>query len=228
VSGDELRISIDLHEGSKVLITTPGAGRVYRARADKRLQQQKNFLKLAPHTSLEWFPAETIVFPGAHTQLNTHVDLSPGSRFLGWEITSLGLPSCGIEFDEGELCQRLLISCEQRPLLTESLIINEASREILNSIVGMRGNPVNGIFIAGPVSKAQSNDCERILLEIRALPQSGSNPYLSGVSIVGDFIVARYLGDCTEQAKHYFTGLWQILRPFILERKICKPRIWAT
>ena len=110
----------------------------------------------------------------------------------------------------------------------ESLIINEASREILNSIVGMRGNPVNGIFIAGPVSKAQSNDCERILLEIRALPQSGSNPYLSGVSIVGDFIVARYLGDCTEQAKHYFTGLWQILRPFILERKICKPRIWAT
>src|SRR5690606_4537948 len=62
VSGDCLHIALQLQNGSAVLCTTPGAGRVYRARADRRLQEQHNLLRVASGASLEWFPQETIIF----------------------------------------------------------------------------------------------------------------------------------------------------------------------
>ena len=35
VSGDDLQINVNMAEGAQALITTPGAGRVYRARPDR-------------------------------------------------------------------------------------------------------------------------------------------------------------------------------------------------
>ena len=37
-----------------------------------------------------------------------------------------------------------------------------------------------------------------------------------------------YLGDSGESARDYFRRLWHILRPAVLGREACDPRIWAT
>jgi len=39
---------------------------------------------------LEWLPKETIVFNGAIYRQDLRIELSPGARWLGWEITRLG------------------------------------------------------------------------------------------------------------------------------------------
>jgi urease accessory protein len=41
-------------------------------------------------------------------------------------------------------------------------------------------------------------------------------------------LVARYLGDSSEEAKHAFTRLWKALRPELLGREAQEPRIWRT
>jgi urease accessory protein len=41
-------------------------------------------------------------------------------------------------------------------------------------------------------------------------------------------LVARYLGDSSEQAKRLFTRLWAVLRPALFGRAAQPPRIWST
>ena len=80
VSGDRLTITANLAENTHVLITTPGAGRVYRARKDKTLQHQITQLNVAENSLMEWLPQETILYPNAHTRLENCIDLADNAN----------------------------------------------------------------------------------------------------------------------------------------------------
>jgi urease accessory protein len=41
-------------------------------------------------------------------------------------------------------------------------------------------------------------------------------------------LVARYLGDSSEQAFHWFRELWSLVRPAWLGTAARTPRLWAT
>lgn len=223
VSGDRLQIGLDLAPGTQVLCTTPGAGRLYRARADKRLQEQLNSLQVAQGASLEWFPQETIAFPGAHAALETRVDLAEGARFTGWEIAVLGLPANAQRFDNGELRQRLRIDVAGRPVLLEHLSLDAASM-LHGAACGLQGQMVSGVFVCGPFPAAQPG--EEAITALRAI--TACAPGRCGMTRLGDFLVGRYLGDCAQEARRCFLAWWQILRPLLLQRPSCAPAIWST
>lgn len=249
VSGDTLQISADLTENAKALITTPGAGRVYRAREDKALQHQIIRFDLAENSSLEWLPLESIIYPGAITQLDTHVHLSAGAKFIGWEVTSLGLPASGEGFDAlgfGQLKQCLQIYREGRLCLRERFVLeasalNTAEDEIepvgpsmKSALSGLRDCPVNGVMIAGPFERGngqssdQSTDQESLMEALREICEGMEQPALAAATLNDEFLIVRYLGHCSEQGRKLFTQCWQQIRPELLERKACEPRIWAT
>lgn len=224
VSGDCLKTELQLEAGSQVLCTTPGAGRAYRARADQRLQEQHYALKLAPGASLEWFPQEMLMFPGAHASLQTTVDLEAGARFCGWEITVLGLPANGIEFSSGRLRQRLVVRVAGRPALLEQLVLDAAQPALYRAAAGLRAQPVNGIFVCGPFDAAQC-----AALDLAALQASSvALPSLCGITRVGAFVVGRFLGTCAQEARRCFLAWWTVLRPLLLQRPACLPAIWLT
>lgn len=224
VSGDRLYTELQLETGSQVLCTTPGAGRAYRARADQRLQEQHYELHVGPDASLEWFPQEMLVFPGAHVSLRTTIDLDPGARFCGWDITVLGLPANGVEFTSGQLRQRLLIRLAGRPLLLEQLLLDAGQPALYRGAAGLRSQPVNGIFVCGPFSDAQF-----AALDLPALQNPGAiSPSLCGLTRLGTFVVGRFLGTCAAQARHCFVAWWTALRPLWLQRPACAPAIWLT
>jgi urease accessory protein len=225
VSGDRLQTGIRVHDGAKVLCTTPGAGRLYRARADQRLQEQHNILTLQGGASLEWLPQETIVFPGAHAQLTTRVNLATNASFIGWEITSLGLPASRLEFTSGSLHQRLEILLEGLPVLIENLRVDARELSIYHATCGMRSLPVSGIFVAGPFAPEQSNTLTAEDLHDLHIT---AEPALCGLTKVGDLLVGRYLGNCSEDARRCFRTYWRALRPVLLQRKACPPNIWTT
>jgi urease accessory protein len=223
VSGDRLQISLDLATESSVLCTTPGAGRLYRARTDKRLQEQLNALRVARDASLEWFPQETIVFPGAHAALDTRVELDQGARFIGWEIAVLGLPAIAQRFDRGELRQRLRIDVAGRPAILEHLWIDAASA-LHGATCGLQGQMVSGVFVCGPFPPSQPADDG--IAALRAI--GAATPARCAMTRLGDFLVGRYLGDCAQDARRCFVAFWQILRPLLLQRPACSPAIWST
>jgi urease accessory protein len=223
VSGDRLQVGLDLAPETQVLCTTPGAGRLYRARSDKRLQEQLNILQVARDASLEWFPQETIVFPGAHAALETRVELTARARFTGWEIAVLGLPANAQRFDNGELRQRLRIDVAGRPAVLEHLWLDAASA-LPSAACGLQGQMVSGVFVCGPF--AATLPAEETMTALRAV--AAAAPGRCGVTRAGDFLVGRYLGNCAQEARRCFRAWWQVLRPLLLQRPSCTPAIWST
>ncbi|PSL16675.1 urease accessory protein [Marinobacterium halophilum] len=223
VSGDLLEIEARLDADTAALITTPGAGRVYRARPDRTLQHQRVTLEVGAGSSLEWLPLETILYPNARTRLEVEVALTGDARFIGWEVTSLGLPACGEDFAAGELHQRLQIRRDGRLLLREQLLLDEHSHAVLTGKAGLQGQPVTGLMVAGPFTPEQ---VEPLLEPLRACCEQ--DELLAGVSLSGEFLLIRTLGRCSEQARRCLEQCWGLIRPTLIGREACAPRIWAT
>ncbi|WP_236014213.1 urease accessory protein UreD [Marinobacterium alkalitolerans] len=223
VSGDLLEIEARLEADTAALITTPGAGRVYRARPDRTLQHQHVRLEAGPGASVEWLPLETILYPDARTRLDLDVELAPGAHFIGWEVTSLGLPVQGEGFGRGELQQRLQISREGRLLLREQLLIDGTCAEVMMSKAGLQGQPVSGLMVAGPMTAEQA---EPLLEPLRECCER--DDLLAGVSLSGEFLLIRTLGRCSERTRLCLEQCWGLIRPALIGRAACAPRIWAT
>jgi len=215
VGGDRLDIQVQTATGSHALITTPGATRLYRsAGPEARVEQH---LRLQTGSALEWFPQETIVFPGARARVATTIHLEAGARVAAWEIQCLGRPANRETFETGEVDFRLALWRGQVPLLLERLRVTPRA---LDGAAGLRGFPVVGTFVVSGTDDAVVDQARA------ALPAADSD--MLGVTRVGDVLVTRYLGHSTQRARKAFTAVWGAVRPSVFGRPACAPRIWAT
>jgi urease accessory protein len=156
----------------------------------------KQTLQFDVEGSLEWLPRETIVFDGALADLRNQVSLKNGASYVGWEVLCLG------RFKRGRLRTETRIVQGGRMLFIEKGEIEGAGR-LMRSPAGLGGHSVLGTFFA----------------------TSDAEVAVSGVALtrLPGLLVARYLGDSSEEALHAFTRLWKALRPSAVE-----PRIWST
>ncbi len=238
VSGDTLAIGVNIGQQAQALITTPGAGRVYRARGDKTLQHQIIEFNVAADASLEWLPLEAIIYPGAVTKLDTRVNLQGNARYIGWDVTSLGLPARGELFNaDSALNQTLNIYRDGKLCLRERLVIGADStgqQAMLSANSGLKNRPISGMMVAGPLNNGSAGNgqiTEAMLDELRELCDGWTtrdSQALAGVTQNHDFLIVRYLGSCSEQARNLFVECWARVRPLLLNRNACPPRIWAT
>ena len=174
VSGDCLDIEVDVAANSGALVTTPGATRVYRARDDNPLQRQRCRLRLGTDAILEWFPMETIVFDGAWVELETTVELTRNSCFVGWEVSCFGLPASRQPFRSGRFSQRYRVLQEGTPVFIENFSLDEDNREsMLHGPAGLRGEPVTGIFLAGPFAAEIHAPLLQLLRQAAPEPERG-------------------------------------------------------
>ncbi|HEY9136115.1 MAG TPA: urease accessory protein UreD [Pseudomonadales bacterium] len=248
VSGDELSINIVARDRAALLITTPGATRLYRARqAVKRTgvaalsathtaldQKLNNHINVTGGSSVEWLPMETIVFNAAQTVAATRVDIDNSSRFLGWEVCCLGLPASNKAFESGRLSQRFEIYQNGKPMLIDKLSLRPHS-PLMSAKCGLDNATVSGIFVAGPGEvdnqvmvehkQAQVEDTLAAVREKIALLNLADK---LSITYFNGFYLSRYLGHSAEQARKLFVEVWRILRPLLLNRDICPPRIWHT
>lgn len=223
VGGDSIILNANIKEDASALITTPGATKFYRSAGESATQKQDFFI--APGAVLEWFPQETIVFPGAIPKISTEVNLDEESTFFGWEILCLGRPASGEIFNKGSLKTRFTLKRNGLPVFNDHIRIDNNNRpgnELL-SAPGLRGFPVTATFIATSVTK-------KMLLDLRDIAEAkkDDNSNIRGMTLINDLLVARYLGNDPEEAKKYFISIWGYLRKAVLGRDLCIPRIWAT
>ena len=223
VSGDELRIDVHTGVDSACLLTTPGAARIYKARSTFPRQLQKVHLRVARGASMEWFPLETIAYSGADVSLETSIELADGAHLGAWEITCLGRPANGETFQRGSFLQRYSVTVGGRPVFVDRFALGDHNRELLESPVGLQRQPVYGFLLMGPF--APSVD---VLENLRRLAEPTVLSGRATITRLGDFYLGRYLGGSAEKARKLFTQWWQLLRPPLLGREACPPRIWRT
>ena len=218
VGGDSFDIKIEVDSNAKVLVTTPAAGKFYRSAGDEAYQQQT--ITVAGNGVLEWLPSENIFFPGAKVKLETRVDLSRESHFIGWDILCLGRPAIGETFSHGQLTQKFEIFQNGRPIRLDRLLVREKDA-ILDAKWGLGGKPVVGTFFCLTPRK----DLVDLLRQNIGSPE---NDDLFSVTFVDDIILCRYLGNSVEHVKRNFIKAWQILRMALRDHEAVIPRIWNT
>jgi urease accessory protein len=229
VTGDTLDIDIQVDSGSEALITTPGAGRVYKARDDSGVQTQNMTLRVESDAVLEWLPLETILFPKSHARMNTQVELAEGAKVMAWEVTCFGLPANNLAFEDGSCEQRLQIWQQGRIRFNEALSLAPGDTSVLHGKGGLQEKPVNALFVAGPFNETIDSAEHETMLEALLIKQSGMpGDDLLALSMTGEFLTVRYLGNCTERARNLLGEAWALVRPVLSGRKATEPRIWLT
>jgi urease accessory protein len=244
-AGDTLAVRSTLGAGSRVLLTTPGAAKWYRADGEQRVCQsgqkvgdrgddngggrghgasngaeQNLHFFVGRDAVLESLPRENIFFRGSDISMNLEVALSGSAKYLGWEILSFGRRARGERWDRGRLRMRTCVRRDGRMLWLETAHI-DARSGFAASAVGLAGATVSGTFLvaSGEVDDALLKGCREVdatLAQARI-----------GVTRVPGVLIARYLGDSTQDAFRWFTQLWAVLRPAVLGRETCSPRVWA-
>ena len=210
--GDQLELRASVAEGAHALLTTPGAGKWYRSAGP----QARQTLRFAVDGVLEWLPRETIVFNDARASLECFVELKGEARYIGWEMLCLGRAGAGERFAGGEVALHTTVSRDGKALWLERGRI-AGGGALMDSPAGLGGSSVCGTLIAAaPLDKDLLTACrngagERVALTL-----------LPGV------LVARYLGDSSEEGMRAFATLWSVLRPAVARREAVEPRIWRT
>jgi len=137
-------------------------------------------------------------------------------------VLCLGLPANKQCFDSGTFNQNLRIFRDGRLALQERLVLNDSNRHLLNDQIGFQSHPIQGLLVAGPFVGPQ----DELIEQLRSMSQDVDA--LLGISQVSDYIVVRGLGQCSETMRMLLQKMWGTLRPALLGKTACAPRIWNT
>ncbi|WMN88522.1 urease accessory protein UreD [Vibrio parahaemolyticus] len=220
VSGDDLSIQIHCQSESHALITTPSAGKIYKADS-KNIEQKQHVDIEVDNAACEWLPMETIVFNGAHGKLTTNVNLYGDAKFIGIDVFCLGRPKSHFPFIQGSVEQRLSIYQDGTPLLLERQYL-AADDPLLTAISGFNSN-----LVSGTLTVVGLNDAQTMVETLREHFSADTYGTLS-ITYRLNVLLVRYLGDCSEEAQQQLRACWQLIRPELLRRPACPPRIWNT
>lgn len=213
VGGDRIDLDVRCPPQTDALITTPAAGKFYRS--DGRIAQQNIHLKVADGATLEWLPQETIIFDGAQVSSKTQVELFGSARFIGCETIIMGRPACSERFKQGQLRTRFEIRKDNQPLLLEQMLLDQ---HMIGSVCGLQNHSLVAILLIFPATQQELQLARDIAGEQRWF----------GATLVDGLLICRLLDHQAEPVHHIFRAIWAAVRPIVLGRIACPPRIWAT
>lgn len=217
-AGDELTVRAVLHDGAHALLTTPGATKWYRS--ESAWARQHLHFALDDAAVLEWLPRENIFFDRSNVSMTLEVDLAEHATYFGWDIFSFGRRAAGESWREGRLHLHTRLRRAGRTFWAESANV-DARSGFADSAVGLARCTVAGTFV---IAGGEVED--ELLRACRARGAAGAAAR-TGITRLPGALVARYLGNSTEDAFAWFTRLWELLREGLLCKTANAPRVWA-
>ncbi|MBW4024580.1 MAG: urease accessory protein UreD [Proteobacteria bacterium] len=207
--GDDLAIAIAAGAGTRLVVTTQAAERLYRATAGSPPATLRTNLKAGPDASLDWLPQETILFDACRLDRSLTVDLAGSARFVGLESLLFGRQASGEALRRAFLADRIVIRHGGRLILHDATRI-DGDAEALLARAGTFGDARAMATIVGV-----SPDVEAMVAPLRAtlgpgtLPESGVE---AGVSAWNGLVLARILATDGARLRHAVTAALGILR----------------
>ena len=216
VGGDQLELNVQVGEQSSALITTPAANKIYRSNGpESRIKQH---FSVERRGTLEWLPQETILFGGSSLLTHTTVNLDRSARFSGWDLTVLGRPFSGDNYERGAFDQKITIAVADTPVLNERHRWRD-EEPMLGAAWGVRGNRALASIYVYPA------DAD-LLKRVQRLVAPGVLD--AGATLLAELLVIRVLGTSPQKIRALAERLWTTVRPLQMGRAPSRPRIWST
>jgi urease accessory protein len=218
VGGDALAIVIGAANGAHALLTTPGAGKWYRANGCASRQDMR--IDVADNAAHEWLTQETLFYREAEVEMTHDVSLAADARYLGSEILCFGRTASGEVFTEGSIRQTSTIRRDGELVWHEEGRIDGAGAA-MHSRFGLDGNTVCASLVACGLTL----DAGQLRQLREELDHTGGT---TGVTQLPKIVVVRHLGRSSEAARAVLLAAWRRLRPALLGREATVPRLWTT
>ena len=236
VGGDRLSLCFDLAPGSRALLTSVAAQKVYGSIGRSRRSPagswacQELEARLGPGADLEWLPQELVLFADGLYEQRTRVWLAPGASWLGAEVVRLGRTAAGEALAAGRWRSDLEIrrlTADNRPGAWELVDRLALDGDALSGEHGLAGRPVFGslVWAAPPAREPLAADSLAKLLELCRADRAG----LEGEMACGALpcgMVARYRGESSRDARLWFARLWVRIRALRGLAPPELPRVW--
>ncbi|WP_151806187.1 urease accessory protein UreD [Acinetobacter bereziniae] len=222
--GDHLTFDIHVGASAHALVTTPGAGKWYRTNAKQAFQHI--FINVENDAVFEWLPQETMLFDGANARSETIIQLDSQASFIGWDMLVIGRQAREEKFQTGAYKNQFQLKRNKQLLVADTLHFKGNDRW-LSSSLGMNHHAVMGSFWAVAPEKFRSSFfLEQHIDLIRELIMRMNLPVT--LTLLGDVVCARYLGDDVRHCHDAFAAIRAKLRRFWFDLDEEFPRIWRT
>jgi len=231
VGGDQLSITVLMEPGSRALLTSVAAQKVYGTIGRSRLRPegawafQELAFQLEEGADLEWLPQELVVYANGLYEQRTRVNLAPGAGWLGAELVRLGRTAAGESLGVGRW--RSLLEIRRRDPggdrweLVDRLELGGSS---LVEAHGLAGEPVFGSLVWAAPRKLAGAELVELVEACR-----GDRSGLEGTMACGSLeqgLLARYRGPSSTAARSWFTRLWARIRAAQGLAAPELPRVW--
>jgi len=233
VGGDRLSVTAQLDPGSRVLLTSAAAQKVYGSIGRSRLSpagawaRQELSFRIGAGADLEWLPQELVLFENGLYEQRTRVWLANGASWLGAEVVRLGRTAARETLGEGRW--RSLLEVEREGPNGEGgnweLVDRlELCGEALLQGHGMAAEPVFGSLVWAAPQPLAAAALARLLADCRADRCDLPGELACGALEQG--LVARYRGPSSQAARTWFTRIWARIRAVNGLAPPERPRLW--
>ena len=221
VGGDELRIQVQANANAHALLSTPGAGKWYRANG--QVARQHIHIDVDAGAAVEWLPQETIFFNQADVALDNEINLLADARFIGCEMLCFGRTASGERFQSGRVRQRYAVRVDGKLLWLEQGTLLGGSAAMTGAL-SLAGHTVCAslLCVGTPI---QRDLIDAVRAAIAPLAEPGAQ---FGATQMKSLLMVRYLGDRSEVARQVMMAAWKVLRPAVVGRESTALRIWMT
>ena len=224
VSGDSLLFEFNFGKKTKAVITTPSATKIYQARSNISLQQQKTVVVIKEGAEISFLPQETIVFNNAFAQSIVDIFVKQGSTFFGWDIVVLGRQSSNEEFLEGSYESQINLYIDDVLKFRDSNLFDGSISS--KSVAGLNGNSISGTCLC--VLK-NPDKLSELLSKLRSgLPALTSDILWSVTNFRESIIILRVIGSSLQKVKQLFEFAWLSIFKYFCNGEPVSPRIWST
>ena len=217
VGGDQLSVAVDLEAGSRALLTSVAAQKVYGTVGRSRRVPEGSWavqdlnVRVAAGADLEWLPQELVLYANGLYEQRARVELAPGASYLGAEVVRLGRSAAGETLEAG--CWRSSLAIRRqwaegaRWELVDRLELGGGG---LQGQHGMAGEAVFGSLVWAAPEPLASDALEALLANCRSARNGLEGEMACGALEQG--LVARYRGASSQAARHWFTRIWALTR----------------
>src|ERR1700722_5711393 len=195
--GDRFDIEIAAGEGSRLVVTTAAAEKVYRAAGPP--SQINIALKLDAGSHLGWLPQETILFDRARVLRRIDIDLAESASLLLCEIVVFGRAAMGERMLSGQFIDRWRMRRGGRLVFAETVRLDGDIGEKLSRPAVAKGGVAVGTALIVPGDEA-------LVERIRELSESFGSEV--GISQWNGFAMARF---CAQDAMRLRADMMAVL-----------------
>jgi urease accessory protein len=216
--GDDLGLAIRAGAGTRLVVTTQAAERLYRATPASPPATIRTGLTVAEDAALDWLPQETILFDACRADRTLDVELAPSARFLGVESLLFGRQASGESLATAWFTDRIRIRQGGR------LLLHDATR-IAGDVAGLMARAGTfGDARAMATIVAIGPEAETTVLALRAALGTGTlaeGGLEAGVSAWNGLVLARLLATDGARLRQAVIAVLSILR-----HDAPLPRVW--